>query len=255
MNKENQITVLKFGSSVLRSDADLTLVVKEIVRWRRRGHRVVAVVSAIGNTTDVLTQRAHAISNRPVDSFIASLLATGETESAALLGIALTEAGIKSKVLDAVQAGLFTSGSTLDAALKDVKTSVILNALKTDVVVIPGFVGRNERNQTTLLGRGGSDLSALFIAHRLGAECRLIKDVDGLYTSDPNSTVDRVADRFERVSYESTLRIGGAVVQRKAVEFAQAQRLSFYISSLDSQLATEVGPFEDCIQEIEECAA
>src|SRR5436190_6589334 len=215
MSKENQITVLKFGSSVLRSDADLALVVKEIARWRwrgHRGHRVVAVVSAIGNTTVELTQRARAISNRPVDSFIASLLATGETESAALLGIALNEAGIKATVLDAVQAGLLTSGSTLDAALKDVKTSVILNALKTDVVVIPGFVGRDERNQTTLLGRGGSDLSALFIAHQLGAECRLLKDVDGLYTSDPNSTADRVAERFERVSYERTLSNGGAVV-------------------------------------------
>ena len=255
MSKENQITVLKFGSSVLGSDADLSLVVKEIARWRRRGHRLVAVVSAIGNTTDALTQRALAISTQPVDSFIASLLATGETESAALLGIALTEAGIKATVLDAVQAGLFTSGSTLDAALKDVKTSVILNALETDVVVIPGFVGRDEHNPTTLLGRGGSDLSALFIADRLGADCRLVKDVDGLYTSDPNSALNRVADRFDRVSYDTTLRIGGAVVQRKAVEFAQAQRLSFYISSIDSQFGTEVGPFEDCIQQVEECAA
>jgi len=255
MSKENQITVLKFGSSVLRSDADLTLIVNEIARWRRRGRRVVAVVSAIGNTTDDLTQRAQTITKRSVDSFIASLLATGETESAALLGLALTEADIKTTVLDAVQAGLFTVGSTLDAALKDLDTEVILKALKTDVVVIPGFVGRDERNQTTLLGRGGSDLSALFIAHRLGAECRLLKDVDGLYTSDPNSSIDRGADRFERVSYESTLRIGGAVVQRKAVEFAQAHRLRFFISTIDSQFETQVGPFDDCIQQVEECAA
>jgi homoserine dehydrogenase len=94
-----------------------------------------------------------------------------------------------------------------------------------------------------LLGRGGSDLTALFLAQRLGAVCRLIKDVDGLYTSDPNHSA--AAARFVRVSYATSRRVGGAVVQKKAIEFAERHRLRFAVSSVASGYATEVGPYAD----------
>ena len=108
MQSENRIMVLKFGSSVLRNEADLPTAVHEIYRWWRDGFQVVAVVSAFGNTTDVLTQRAHSVCEQPDDKLVAALLATGEATSSVLLGLALNRSGIPAKVLDAETAGLGT---------------------------------------------------------------------------------------------------------------------------------------------------
>jgi homoserine dehydrogenase len=113
--------------------------------------------------------------------------------------------------------------------------------------VLPGFVGKDRSGKTTLLGRGGSDLTALFLAQRLGGTCRLIKDVDGLYTSDPNSRTGASAARFLRVGYPTAARVGGAVVQLKALDFAERHRLRFSVSSIGSDRETEVGPYTDSV--------
>ncbi len=247
MPTDNRIIVLKFGSSVLRNENDLPTAVHEIYRWWRNGFQVVTVVSAFGNTTDELTQRALAVCDQPDDALVAALLATGEATSSVLLGLALNRSGIPATVLDAEQAGLSTDGPVFDANLTSVNTGCILNHLKNGIVVLPGFVGKSRTGSTTLLGRGGSDLTALFLAQRLGGTCRLIKDVDGLYTSDPNSESGPSAARFSRVSYATAVRVGGAVVQRKAIEFAERQRLRFSVSSIGSCRVTEVGPHADSV--------
>jgi homoserine dehydrogenase len=174
-------------------------------------------------------------------------LATGEAASSALMGLALNRAGIPATVLDATQAGLTTDGPVLDSDLTSVDTSGVLEALRDGVVVLPGFVGRDRSGKTTLLGRGGSDLTALFLAQRLGAGCRLIKDVDGLYTSDPNASSGPSAARFVRVSYATAGRVGGAVVQLKAIDFAERHRLRFTVSSVGSDRASEIGPYADLV--------
>lgn len=240
-----KIIVLKFGSSVLRNESDLPTAVHEIYRWWREGFQVVAVVSAFGDTTNELTKRAHSVCDQPSDALVATLLATGEAASSALLGLALKRSGIPATVLDAEQAGLDTDGPTLDAHLTSVNSAALHAALCDGVVVLPGFVGKRRSGQTTLLGRGGSDLTALFLAHRLGGVCRLIKDVDGLYTSDPNRETS--AARFVRVSYATAARVGGAVVQRKAIDFAEHHRLRFTVSSVAASCATEIGPHADSI--------
>src|SRR5438552_11979112 len=107
------IVVLKFGSSVLRSESDLPRVVHEIYRHWRGGSQVLVVVSAIGDTTDRLLKLAEAVAAEPEERAVAALVATGETASAALLGIALNRAGIPAKVLDPTQAGLRTIGDEL----------------------------------------------------------------------------------------------------------------------------------------------
>jgi len=247
MSTETQVIVLKFGSSVLRSEDDLPAVVHEIYRWWRTGHHVVAVVSAFGNTTDDLTRRAHNVCDQPEDALVAALLATGETASSALLGLALNRSGLPATVLDAEQAGLLTVGDTLDADLVAVDAASLLGALQEGIVVLPGFVGRTQGGQTTLLGRGGSDLTALFLAQRLGGDCRLVKDVDGLYTSDPNARTGVAASRFAEVSYRTARKVGGAVVQLKAIDFAEKHRLRFSVSSVGLDRVTEVGPFVDRI--------
>ena len=240
-----RIIVLKFGSSVLRDESDLPAAVHEIYRWWREGFQVVAVVSAFGNTTNELSRRAYSVCDQPTDALVARLLATGEAASSALLGLALSRAGIPATVLDAEQAGLATDGPTLDAHLVSVNSAALPASLRNGVVVLPGFVGRSPSGQTTLLGRGGSDLTALFLAQRTGAVCRLIKDVDGLYTSDPNRGTS--AARFVRLSYATAARVGGAVVQRKAIDFAERHRLKFTVSSVASNCATEIGPYADSI--------
>jgi homoserine dehydrogenase len=244
MTNDNHVVVLKFGSSVLSSENDLQTAVHEIYRWWREGRQVIAVVSAFGSTTDELTMRAHALCSEPETSALTSLLATGEAASSALLGLALSRAGIPAHVLDAVQAGLRTVGPKLDADLVAVDATRLFRELRRGVVVLPGFVGRDESGDTTLLGRGGSDLTALFLAHSLRAACVLVKDVDGLYTSDPNCT-SKLASRFTVVNYKTAARVGGSVVQLKAIRFAEAHRLHFSVTSVGAGRSTEVGPFSD----------
>jgi len=244
MNQRNKITVLKFGSSVLRSEADLPSAVHEIYCHWRAGAQVIAVVSALGDTTDQLMRRAESWCQQPDRSALAALLATGESASSALLGLALNRSGIPSRVLDPVQAGLRTAGSKLDADPIAVDAARLLAESRRAVVVLPGFVGRDERGDTTLLGRGGSDFSALFLAHHLRGTCILLKDVAGLYTSDPACLTVR-ALRFKQASYEAAMRLGGSVVQQKAVRFASANKLRFTITKIGATASTEIGPFAD----------
>ena len=233
----SKITVLKFGSSVLRDEADLPRAVHEIYRHWRNGTQVLVVVSAFGQTTDELLGRAESIADDPHPHSVAALLATGEAASASLLEIALHRAGIPVSVQGPAQLGLRTAGEILDAEPVDVDIANLREQLRTSVVVVSGFVGVDEDGGPTLLGRGGSDLTALFLAHKLEAEAILVKDVDGLYESDPNETGPRPR-RFERANYRTAIRVGDCVVQEKAVRFAEEASLRFTLASTGSDLGT-----------------
>src|SRR5438132_6027345 len=232
LNQKAKVTVLKFGSSVLRSEADLPSAVHEIYRHWREGAQVIAVVSAFGDTTDQLMRRAESVCAEPDKSVLASLLATGEAAASALLTLALNKVGISARLLDEVQAKLRTVSGTSDAIPVSLDAARLLAESQRAVVVFPGFIGRDETGNRTILGRGGSDLTALFLAHQLKAKCVLIKDVDGLYTRDPATTVR--ASRFTRASYETALRLRGAVVQSKAVRFAVANKPRLSLTSVGS---------------------
>jgi homoserine dehydrogenase len=234
------IVVLKFGSSVLRSEHDLPRVVQEIYRIWRTGEQVAVVASAFGDTTDELLDRGTSICAKPDEAILATLLATGETTAAALLALALQRAGIPVKVFDAAQAGLRTSGSVADAELTALDTERLRLELQRFVIVLPGFVGRDEENRTTLLGRGGSDFTAAFVAQKLGALCVLIKDVDGLYVSDPAKSSKRPA-RFREATYETADRIGAPLIQTKAIHFAAAHRLPMAVTRIGEDSGTRIG--------------
>jgi homoserine dehydrogenase len=246
VNKKQQpeIVILKFGSSVLRSELDLPRAVHEIYRAWRGGAQVLAVVSAFGNTTDELLRRSESISEHPESSALAALLATGEATAAAMLCLALGKAGIPAKVLDPAQAGLRTEGGTLEGNLIAVDVVRLKRELRQAIVVLPGFVGRCESGYTTLLGRGGSDFSALFLASELDGRCVLLKDVDGLYASDPALPGTRPL-RFAEVTYETPLHIGGQVVQPKAVRFAASRGLRFVVTAIGAGIETVVGCHSD----------
>ncbi len=231
----NSLTVLKFGSSVLPTEDHLGIAVREIQYWTSRGHRVIAVVSAMGDATDRLLDRARKDANtsgHADECATAALLATGEATTAALLGLALAKAGTPASVLDAAAIGLRTEGPILDSRAVDLDRGAVHRALaRRSALVVPGFLGRDEHGQTTLLGRGGSDLTALFLAGELFADqCVLLKDVDGLYDRDPSE--DPVnARRYLRANYEDVLQLTGGIVQHKAVRYARDRRTQFTVSA------------------------
>ncbi len=239
----NGLMVVKFGSSVLRGEEDLPVVVEEIARWLGSEQYVLVVVSAFGNTTEELFKRASAYGEPINEEAVARLVATGEESAAALLTLALGRAGIGAKLLGPDQIRLIAEGAPLDARLCGVRVEHIWSAFsESEVVVVPGFIARTARGSTVLLGRGGSDLTALFLAHELHASrCRLVKDVEGLYASDPKSAVGAHPERYGRLGWEEALRLRGEVVQVKALEFARENRLRFEVAAVGRAEGTVVG--------------
>lgn len=237
------IAVLKFGSSVLPDEAHLPAAVKEIREWRDAGFRVIAVVSALGSTTDDLIAKSKKFARTPDDIAYAALLATGEATAVALLSLELADAGLPANILDPGAIGLRTAGPQTDATAGELDVVAVHRALSDrDILVVPGFIGRDELGRATLLGRGGSDLSALFIAHALKADAvRLVKDVDGLYDRDPAADPEN-ARRYRDATWDEVLGLSEGIVQHKAVQYAKERRLAFYVGSLGRGRGTLVGP-------------
>lgn len=236
-----EVIVLKLGGSVLTGEDSIQQAVGEVRRWVRLGYRVIAVVSAFKGHTDRLLASAARFGREPWST--ASLVATGELTSAAVLALALEQAGTPAATLDAAGIGLSTTSIPLDADPVSMHPAAVQNALREHaVLVVPGFIGRDQHGRTTLLGRGGSDLTALFIAARLGARCRLVKDVPGLFERDPR--LDPVARLYQTVSWDGALQLDGGIVQHKGVRLAKAYRLSFEVATLGAAEATRVGEYE-----------
>ncbi|MDP1660696.1 MAG: hypothetical protein Q8L55_02170, partial [Phycisphaerales bacterium] len=240
---DNNVVVLKLGGSVLASDKSLPAAVSEVYRHLREGKRVVAVVSAIGETTDGLLGRARAVYEQADEQTLAALLATGEHTAAALLTLALARAGIDATSRTVEQIGLLASaaGGRLDAAPLAIDTWALSDALKkAAVVVVPGFLARLADGSPATLGRGGSDLTALFIGARVGAPVTLLKDVPGLFEWDP-AIAGRRPRLFSDVTFDDALRLDGRIVQHKGLRFAKREGLAFTVRGLNSEGGTRIG--------------
>ncbi len=234
-----QVIVLKFGSSVLQSRADLPKAVHEIYRWIRRQYRVVAVVSAFAGETDRLLATVSAYRDADPEA-IARIVATGEEVATAFLALELDRFGIPAQVLDPSQIQLVAEATSNDTEPVSANLLAIENVFQFGrVAVVPGFVARDRLGRVALFGRGGSDLSALFLAKLLGARCRLIKDVDGIYDNDPATCSD--ARRFEAISFAEAQAIGGKIVQSKAIAFGRKTGVSFEVAALGQNYVTTVG--------------
>lgn len=234
-----RLIVLKLGGSVLNGEASLPRAVHELYRWRRDGFRVVAVVSAFAGETDRLFARAEAHGAGPWS--VAAAAATGEQLAASLLGAALDRAGVPASVLAPASLGLSADGPPLEAAPAALDRRRLSSALERDgVVVVPGFSAVDAHGRAVLLGRGGSDLSALFLAHALGARCRLLKDVDGLHEWDP-ARPGPPPRRYAAATWEDALATDGTILQHRAVHFARERGLTFEVATLGGVEATLVG--------------
>ena len=236
-------TVLKFGGSVLGTARDYAAAVADVKRHQRRGERVLAVVSALKGATDSLLADAHFFGPAPEPAATASLLATGEAASAARLALALNAAGVEAALLDPTAIGLTTRGPLLDADPVAVDDEALRRALERGgAAVVPGFFGRDTSGGYALFGRGGTDLTALFLAHRLGARtCRLLKNVDGVYERDPEGG-GRKPRRYATISWDDALKLGSRVIQPKALHFARRERVEFDVTAVGSPSGTRVGP-------------
>lgn len=238
------LIVLKFGGSVLHSPRDIAIAVHEVYRWVRDGAKVIAVVSAIkGRTDDLFAQAAH-FGPAPLESARALLAATGELASASLLSMALDRAGLATAVAPPWSIGLTAHGTSTDAQPVGLDRAAVRGLLAHhDAIVVPGFIALGDEPGLALLGRGGSDASALFLAAQLHADrCRLIKDVDGLYewapSSDPAAPPPR---RFARLGWTEAAALGGKVIQSKAVALAQRRALPFELGTILSEEPTLIG--------------
>lgn len=246
-----EIIVLKFGSSVLQTASDVPNAVHEIYGWYRAGHRVVAIVSAIGQGTNWLLNQARELSPSPDPHALADLLATGERASAALLGIALDRAGVPARVVDPREIRLTALGPVLNSEPATVLSSKLDELLAaTPVLVVPGFFGHDAEGRLHLLGRGGSDLSAAFLAGALRAgRCRLIKDVDGVYDRDPAIASEAPAHRFATLDYQTAVEKAAPLIQPKAVRYLERHSASAEVAGLTQPYESIVGSGENTIVE------
>lgn len=253
LNNGNKIIVLKFGSSVLQSSADLPQAVHEIYRWLRQQYSVVAVVSAFAGETDRLLEQAARYGKVANLGAAARLIATAEDQTCALLALELDRFGVPAAVLDSAQIELRAEGDACDATPISCFAQPITDALGAgQVVIVPGYSGRNAEGEVALLGRGGSDLSAIFLARQLDARCRIIKDVEGIFSADPRT--DAQAQCYSEVNWLEAHRVGGQIVQSKALEFAAAAEFSFEVAKIGENGATRVGGFQTRFRDLQPSA-
>jgi homoserine dehydrogenase len=171
---------------------------------------------------------------------LAIYAATGEQQTAALLLGALCQNGIPARYVDPREIALMTDGPRLESAPVSVDIGA-LQALwtRSSVLVLPGFYGIGEDGGVSLFGRGGSDMSAIFLAAKLHAPCRLVKDVRGVFDSDPAANAD--AHRYEALSWARAVNVSGPLIQPKALQFAQSHATAFEVGRANEDGGTTVG--------------
>lgn len=217
------LLVQKFGGTSVGTTERIEAVAEKVSRFRKEGHDVVVVVSAMSGETNRLIGLANEIMEDPTPREMDVLVSTGEQVTIALLSMALQKRGCDARSYTGGQVRILTDSSHTKARIKQIDEQRMREDLNAGrVVVVAGFQGIDENGSITTLGRGGSDTTAVALAAALKAdECQIYTDVDGVYTTDPR-VVDS-ARRLERVTFEEMIEmasLGSKVLQIRAVEFA-----------------------------------
>ena len=228
------LIVCKFGGTSVASPERIQMVAKRLIAKKQQGHDVVAVVSAMGKTTDELVGLANQINDNPPAREMDRLLSTGEQVSMTLLAMAIEARGYKAMSFTGRQAGIETDGAHAKAKIVKVHNERIMEALNRGMIaVVAGFQGIDANGDITTLGRGGSDTTAVAVAHGLGADvCEIYSDVDGVYTADPR--VCPRAKKLDVINYDDMLELsssGAGVLQMRAVEFARKYQVVIHSRS------------------------
>lgn len=228
------VIVQKYGGTSVGDTNRIQSVARRICAAHEGGYQVVAVVSAMGDSTDGLLQMAHEISADPPVRELDMLMSTGERISVALLAMAIHELGHEAISLSGSQAGIRTDTLHTKARITGIEVTRLRDTLESGrIALVAGFQGMSPDEDITTLGRGGSDTTAVAIAAALEAdECEIYTDVDGVYTADPNIVPD--ARKIETVSYEEMLEMaatGAEVLMLRSVEYAQKYSVPLHVRS------------------------
>ncbi len=238
------LIVQKFGGSSVADAEKIRNVARIITDTYQRGDRVVAVLSAQGDTTDDLIGKAAEINPAASKRELDMLLSTGEQISCALCAMAIEGMGFPVVSLTGWQAGFRTNSGYGNARIKRVQGERIRAELdKRRIVIVTGFQGLNKYDDITTLGRGGSDTSAVAIAASLGADlCQIYTDVDGVYTADPRLVP--TAHKLDEITYDEMLELatlGAQVLHNRSVEMAKRYSVNLEVlSSFSGKPGTKV---------------
>src|SRR3984893_12913363 len=229
-----RLIVQKYGGTSVGSPERIRTVASRLIETQREGCRVVAVVSAMAGVTDDLIKLAEQMAPNPTKREMDILLATGENAASALTAMAVNALGARAISITGAEAGILTDRAHTKARIANISPKQIHELLADDyIVVVAGFQGQSAEGETTTLGRGGSDLSAIALAGALNADaCQIFTDVDGVFTCDPRVVSD--AKKLDEISYDELLEMasGGAkVMQSRAVEFAKKFGVEFEVRS------------------------
>jgi len=226
--------VQKFGGTSVGDIDCIRRVARKICQTRQAGHDVVVVVSAMGHETDRLIDLVHSISKTPQPREYDALIATGEQVSAAMVSLALNDAGCLARSYNGVQARILTNPRHSKAQITRIDPVAIQADLQKGIVpVVTGFQGVDAEGNITTIGRGGSDTTAVMLAAALNAdECQIYTDVEGIYTSDPR--IVHEARRLSQITFEEMLelaRLGAEVLQTSSVRLAERHRVPLRVLS------------------------
>lgn len=228
------LIVKKFGGSSVANAERIKHVANTIVDCYKEGNQVVVVLSAQGDTTDELIEKANEINPHASKREMDMLLATGEQQSVALMAMAISGLGYPVVSLNAFQCKIYSTSTHSNARIKDIATERITNELeKKNIVIITGFQGVNRNLDVTTLGRGGSDTSAVALAAKLHADlCEIYTDVDGVYTADPRIVKNAV--KLDEITYDEMLELaslGANVLHNRSVELAKKYNVNLVVRS------------------------
>ncbi|MGA2157938.1 MAG: aspartate kinase [Dehalococcoidia bacterium] len=228
------IVVQKYGGSSVADADKIRNVARRISESFNKGNHVVAVVSAMGDTTDDLIELAERITPNPEPREMDLLLSTGEIVSSTLLAMALHTMGYKAVALSGPQAGISTDSSFSRARITGIEPRRIIKELdKGNIVIVAGFQGLTADNDIATLGRGGSDTTAVALAASLKASiCEIYTDVEGVYTADPR--IEPEAVKLDEIGYEEMLEMatsGARVMHHRSVELGQVYNMPILVAS------------------------
>ena len=237
--------VQKFGGTSVANAERLRSVAEIIAETYRQGHQVVAVLSAQGDTTDELIEKAMEINPKASRREMDMLLSTGEQISCSLCAMAIEAMGLPVVSLTGWQAGVQTNGTYSSARIKKIDVERIQSEIDRNhsIVIVTGFQGINQYGDITTLGRGGSDTSAVALAAALKADlCQIYTDVDGIYTADPRHV--KGARKLEEITFDEMLELaslGAQVLHNRSVELAKKYQVNLEVlSSFERKPGTKV---------------
>ena len=250
----SKLLVMKFGGTSVGSLERIENAARRVLGRVQEGYKVVVVSSAMAGETDRLINLAKQVDRFPSEREVDMLISTGEQQAIALFALTLNKLGVPAVSLCGWQVPIITDKVHTKARIKKIGVQRIKNLLEEGyTVVVAGFQGVTEDWEITTLGRGGSDLSAVALAHALGSDCEIYTDVPGVFTADPRIVAK--PKKIPYISYEEMLEmasLGAKVMQARSIEFAMRYGVRIHVrSSFSEEEGTWIVPEDEVMEKVE----